>query len=303
MGDVDARAHAIGREQDGLATRQQLRTDARISPDSIRRRITAEVWTEDPPGVLNLGTHEPSWRQSARALLLAAGDGAVLSHGTAAHLHGLPDMDCPVTPDVLVSRTRHASVGNVRLHTTVSLPDLEVTVIGGLPVTSGSRTVVDCAPSQSDDWLQLSIGALVRSGRTSLTAVVESAAHRRGAAATGRVVRACAGLPPDIDRAESPLEVRGVIAVSRLGLPTPVLQYRVVLAGTRYRFDAAWPPQRVAVEFDSKAWHDTEHRSGLDAIKDGNAEAEGWEVVRLRHRDIVAPWKSERMHHLRGLLL
>lgn len=303
MGDVDARAHAIGRVQEGLATRRQLTTVATISPDSIRRRVLAGIWTEDLPGVIDLGTHEPSWRQSARALLLAAGNGAVLSHRTAAYLHGLPDIDRPASPDVLVPRRRHASVAGIRLHTTVSLPDAEIAMVDGLPVTSGSRTVVDCAPRQSNDWLQLAIAALVRSGRSSLAAMVVSAAHRRGAAATGRVVRACAGLPPDIDRAESPLEVRGVLALSRLGLPTPVLQHRVVLAGTRYRFDAAWPAQLVAAEFDSKAWHDTEIRSGLDAMKDGNAEAEGWEVVRLRHRDIVAPWKSERIHHLRDLLL
>lgn len=302
MGDVDVRAHAIGRTQLGLATRSQLRA-ALISHEATRRRLDDGVWTERIPGVIDLGTHEPGWWQSARALLLAAGDGAVLSHGTAAVLHGLPDVGRPASPDVLVRRGRHPAVGGVRLHTTVRLPDSEVGEVDGWPVTSGSRTVVDCAPRRDDDWLQLAIAHLVRAGGSSLTAMVESAALRAGAAATGRVVRACAGLPADIDRAESPLEVRGVIALSRLGLPTPVLQHRVTLNGQRYRLDAAWPPQRVAAEFDGKVWHDTELRSGLDALKDGNGAADGWEIVRLRHADVVAPWRSERIHHLRTLLL
>lgn len=302
MGDVDVRAHALGAEQRGLATSSQLR-GVGISDDSIRRRKHVGTWRERLPGVLDLGTHRRDWWQSAQALLLGAGEGAVLSHRTAAVLHGLPDVVRPAAPDVLVRRGRHAEVGGIRLHTTVRLAEEEVEDVDGWPVTSGSRTVVDCAPTQSDDWLQLSIAHLLRNGGTTLAKVVGSAALRVGAAATGRVVRACAGLPPNIDRTESPLEVRGVIALSRLGLPTPVLQHRVVLLGKRYRFDAAWPPQQVAAEFDSKAWHETESRSGADAVKDGSAKSEGWHVVRLRHADIVAPWRSEKIHRLRTLLL
>lgn len=301
MGDVDRRAHEIARSQLGLATRAQLR--AVISGDSITRRLATGTWQEWLPNVIDLGTHEAGWWQSARALLLGAGAGSVLSHETAAHLHGLPDVTRPRSPDVLVVRGRHAAVGGHRLHTTVRLPACEVEELDGWPVTSGSRAVVDCAPRRSDDWLQLAIARLLRQRRTTLTAVIDSAALRSGAAATARVVRACAGLPPGIDRTESPLEVRGVIALARLGLPTPVLQHRVVLRGDRYRFDAAWPPRRVAAEFDGAAWHDTEIRSGADAIRDGAAGAEGWEVVRFRHADVEAPWRSERVDRLRTLLL
>lgn len=302
MESVDARASRIGAGQLGLATTRQLRAEG-IHRDTIRRRLRSGRWRERLPGVVDLGTHEPDWWRSTQALLLAAGEGAVLSHGTAAHLHRLPDARRPSSPDVLVRRGRHASVGGVRLHTTVLLAPTEVVRVDGWPVTAGGRTVVDNAPKRSDDWLQLSIGQLLRRGATTLTDVVESAAARQGAVGTGRVIRACAGLPPDLDRTESPLEVRGVIEFARLGLPSPVLQHVVELEGRHYRFDAAWPRIRLAAEFDGKAWHDTELRSGADAVKDGCANRAGWEVVRVRDSDVRAPERSPKIRRLRALLL
>lgn len=302
MGHVDTRAHGIGSTQHGLATRRQLHGDG-ISYDTIRRRVDAGIWSERLPGVIDLGTHEATWWQSAQALLLAAGPEAVLSHETAAFLHDLPDVTRPASPDVLVQRGRHAAIDGVRLHTTVRLGEAEVTEIDGWPATAGGRTIVDCAPRRSDDWLQLSTGQLIRRGGTTLTEVVESAALRRGAPATGRVLRACAGLPPHLDRTESILEVRGVIALARIGLQPPALQHTVRLEGRWYRFDAAWPSLNVAVEFDSKAWHDTEIRSGADALKDGSAKREGWTVIRLRHRDVIDPSASPRIDRLRRSVL
>lgn len=302
MGHVDTRANAIGATQHGLATRRQLR-GVEIGYDTIRRRVVEAIWRERLPGVIDLGTHGETWWQSAQALLLAAGSGAVLSHDTAGFLHDLPDVRRPATPDVLVRRGRHPAIGEVRLHTTVRLGEEEVMEVDGWPVTAGGRTILDCAPHRSDDWLQLSIGQLVRRGVATLTEVVESAALRPGAAATGRVVRACAGLPANIERTESILEVRGVIALTRIGLQPPALQHWVRLAGSDYRFDAAWPSCKVAVEFDSKAWHDTEIRSGADALRDGNAERDGWVVIRLRQRDIADPAASPGINRLRRLVL
>lgn len=302
MPHVDTLAHRLGATQHGLATRRQLRT-ATISYDTIRRRLRDDVWRERLPGILDLGTHAPSWWQSAQALLLATAPEGLLSHETAAHLHGLPDVSRPGTPDVLVLRGRHPQVGDVRLHTTVRLREVERSEVDGWPVTAGGRTVVDCAPRRTDDWLQLSIGHLLRRGATTLTDVVESAALRPGAAATGRVLRACAGLPPNLDRTESLLEIRGAIVLARLGLTPPALQHRVRFMGHWYRLDAAWPARRVGAEFDGRAWHDTELRSGADAVKDGNAARAGWDIVRLRHADVIDPDNSSAITRLRALVL
>lgn len=302
MGRVDALANELARGQDGLVTRAQLPAVG-ISDRTIRRRLRSGEWRLRLPGVIDLGTHPPTWWQSARALLLAAGDDGVLSHDTAAVLHGLPDVRLPDVPDVLVPRGRHPAVAGHRLHTTVRMGADEVVEVDGRPATSAARTVVDCAPRRTDDWLQVTIGQLVRRRLTTVAAVVESAALRPGAAATGRVIRACAGLPPHLDHTESPLEVRGVITLARLGLQPPALQYCVRLRGRDYRFDAAWPALRVAVEFDSAAWHDTELRSGADAVKDGAADAERWVVVRLRERDLRHPSSSSEIARLRSLVL
>lgn len=67
-------------------------------------------------------------------------------------------------------------------------------------------------------------------------------------------------------------------------LPSPEREY-VFFPGRRWRFDFAWPEQKVAVEVDGGTWSGGRHTSGSGYDKDAEKLAEaailGWTVVRF----------------------
>ena len=70
------------------------------------------------------------------------------------------------------------------------------------------------------------------------------------------------------------------------GLPEPVPEYLFALGvGRRWRFDWAWPSQRVALEMEGGAWvPGAAHTWGRGFLKDidkyNRAQLDGWIVLR-----------------------
>ncbi|WP_152191489.1 type IV toxin-antitoxin system AbiEi family antitoxin domain-containing protein [Georgenia satyanarayanai] len=197
----------------------------------------------------------------ARARVAAAArrltGGAVLSHESAALVHGLWLLRAPDQVHVTQEyRPRRQSVALVR-HAG-ALPAEEVTEVDGRTVTSVERTIVDCAKKLhprdalvvADSGMRLLLqprrnrrdeGAdRMESLRARLLAMVEQGARH------GRV-RARAVLTHADPLSESPYEtVIRWIAVS-LGLPPPVLQARFDVRGRTYYTDLCW---EFAIEVD-----------------------------------------------------
>lgn len=69
-----------------------------------------------------------------------------------------------------------------------------------------------------------------------------------------------------------------------VGLPAPVREHRFHPV-RRWRFDYAWPEQRVALEVDGGVWTGGRHTRGAGFIKDmeklNAAVVAGWRVVRV----------------------
>ncbi len=69
-----------------------------------------------------------------------------------------------------------------------------------------------------------------------------------------------------------------------VGLPAPIREHRFH-AIRRWRFDYAWPEQRVALEVDGGVWTGGRHTRGAGFIKDmeklNTATVAGWRVVRV----------------------
>ena len=96
--------------------------------------------------------------------MLAYGDGAVLSHFSAAHAWQLRLSEAAVV-DVSVGCSGHVRRPGIRLHRRHSLSADDVTVLDGLPITTPARTVLDLA------------AAGLRGAK--LEAVVDVAVHER----------------------------------------------------------------------------------------------------------------------------
>lgn len=74
------------------------------------------------------------------------------------------------------------------------------------------------------------------------------------------------------------------IDLRAVGIPDPVLEYAFAQhLGRRWRFDLAWPGERLAVEIDGGTWTGGRHTTGRghesDSRKRNAAVLEGWRVL------------------------
>jgi predicted transcriptional regulator of viral defense system len=194
-------------------------------------------------------------RLAVRAAARRLAAGSVISHVSAAVLHGLPlwfaGGQFPAGGRVQVTRDRRSGARRsayLDLHATALEPD-EVTMVDGLLVTSVARTVVDLARVAAfDSAVVTADGALHRGLVTpdELAVALDRGSRRPGNSAARRVIAAADG------GSESPGETRSRLAIARGGLPAPVLQHEVRAAGRTWRVDFWWGGPGVVGEFDGR---------------------------------------------------
>jgi predicted transcriptional regulator of viral defense system len=100
------------------------------------------------------------------AAVLAVGPGAVLSHRSAAALHGIRESDGAVD----VTTTRRASTRGVVVHCVARLHASDVTARGAIPVTTLPRTLLDLAAILTPEQLGKLLRETDRLGRLDVAA-------------------------------------------------------------------------------------------------------------------------------------
>ncbi|MBV8952365.1 MAG: hypothetical protein JOZ99_15940, partial [Actinobacteria bacterium] len=93
---------------------------------------------------------------------------------------------------------------------------------------------------------------------------------------------------PDADLTESQREYLLLKALRAAGLPDPVLQHVVVDHAGEFvaRPDAAYPGQRIAVEYDSYLHHGGRAKYVRDLGRRNHLTALGWRVIHVTGRDL-----------------
>jgi hypothetical protein len=264
----------------------------------MRRRGT---WTSLQRGAYLVG--DPALGRRARHLLVLQATlaglrtPAVVSHASAAALHGLPLWNVPLNQVHVTRRPPARTDSDTRLRSHAArLPEEDVVRVGLVPVTSVARTVVDLArvlpfaPALSIADAALRHGGIAPED---LRRVLEAASGTRGTRAARRVVAAADG------RSESVGESRSRAIVIQSGLPLPDLQVEVRDAGGGLvgRCDFGWSDHRVLGEFDGRVKYGRLLRPGQtpgdvvfeekrreDALRD-----EGFGMVRWVWWDLDSP--------------
>jgi hypothetical protein len=161
----------------------------------------------------------------AGAARLNPGSGAVVSHSSAAVLHGLPVWGMAIDR-IHVTRPGSpgaSSTGSLHPHR-CQLTDPEVTTIDGVLVTTIARTVLDIARTAPLTQAIVVADAALHLELTTadeLRGVLDIARRRRAAGRAVTVVGFADG------RSESVGESRSRVLLAQLGLPEPDLQFRV----------------------------------------------------------------------------
>ncbi|HEX2102988.1 MAG TPA: hypothetical protein VHF51_05015 [Solirubrobacteraceae bacterium] len=244
---VDGHIAALAGRQYGVVTREQL-LELGLGRAAIGHRVACARLHRLHAGVFAVG-HRGLRREGWwLAAVLAAGPGAVLSHRSAAALWGI--WDDRATVDVTVERRCRRPW--IDAHRT-TLPEDEVTLERGIPVTTPARTLLDLAEQLAAHRLERAVHEAEYRRLTSplsLDALLTRHQGRRGTAALKAIVeRGKIGAT----MTKSELEARFLSMLDRHDLPRPLVNHRI----GRYEVDAIWPAQRLIVELDGRQAHAT----------------------------------------------
>lgn len=253
---------------DGLLTAGSLRS-AGLNEHAIDMLVQRGELRRLRRGWYALGTTwhavglDGKYRLFVRATAAAAERNLVLSHHSAAVLHGLPLIGpWPATVHALAPGARGGSSQRM-LTTHRAVADLNSTLIAGVAVTSLTRTLVDMAAGQSfltgvtmidhvlhreDERLAFEKSARVIGPvpitKVALLTELETVNPRTGRQAAERAIRFATGL--SANAGESLSRVR----FEELGFDVPELQVRFDVAGHTYFVDFFWRHMRKIGEFD-----------------------------------------------------
>jgi Transcriptional regulator, AbiEi antitoxin len=214
----------IAARQHGVVTTAQL-YGAGIDKDRVRRLIAAGWLHRIHRGVYAVGHPGLSTEGEWMAAVLACGEGAVLSHRSAAELWEMlkpPRGWIHVTVPTTSGRARRKGIV---LHRCPSLPAAATTREKNIPVTSPSRTIQD------------------------LRRVVSPGLRRKAIRQAEYLKLDLGGIPSDRTRSE--LERAFLRLCRRHGIPQPEVNARL----GPYTVDFLWRNQRLVVETDSYATH------------------------------------------------
>jgi very-short-patch-repair endonuclease len=233
-------------------------------------------------GVYVVGARRISRRGRWMAAVLACGDGAVLSHRSAARFWRLlPPANELVDVTCLKAEVERKGIAG---HRSPLRPD-EWLMRDGVPVTSPFRSIFDLAAVAGLREVERAFHeAEVRqlTDRVSLPMLLERYPGRRG----GKKLRVVleSRRPTTITRND--FEEAFVTLIDRFGLPRPRMNADLAIRERFFEIDALWERERVAVELDSRGIHDTRKKFESDRQRDRILVAEGWKTMRVTWRQL-----------------
>jgi very-short-patch-repair endonuclease len=265
--------------QHGVVTRAQLLAVG-LGAGAIHHRVEAFHLHRVYRGVYLVGHTAPTPLARETAALLACGRYGVLSHLASGCIWDF-SQDDPKAIDVTVTAGGRRSRKGIRIHHS-PLTAADVTVRRRLPLTTPERTLVDLAHRMPQAFMERAVEDARRRRlitRKSLSAALERAGRRPGAAALRALVRREGG--PAFTRSEA--EVRLVALIRRAGLPPP--EHNVQMAG--HEVDLLWREEALVVEIDGYAYHSGRAAFERDRARDADLMAAGLRVLRITWRQLT----------------
>ena len=258
---------SLARRQHGVVSRAQLAALG-LSRRAIEVRVRRRWLHRVHHGVYAVGHLALTRNSRFMAAVLAAGDGAALSHFSAAVLWRL--IEDPGGRIHVTAQARRRIKG-VAVH--VSPLQGERVRRHGIVVTTVGRTLTDLAD-------------VVTNRRTLERAFDEAeylgldwhgAAPVHGRRGTGLLTSVLAVHEPGTTRTLSELEEHFLAFCEKHNHPRP--EVNVSIEG--YLCDFVWREQRVIVETDGHRAHGTKRAHRRDRIKDADLQIAGWRVMRI----------------------
>jgi hypothetical protein len=272
-----------------------------MNDDDLRRLVAGRVLTRVRRNAYrDTAAHDVLSAEQRHAVAVRAAVAAhrvdvVVSHQSAAVLHGLPVWGAPLDVVHLTTRRRNAGrrSGLVHIHTAPVAPD-ELCLVDGIAATTPARTVFDVACSMRFEAAVVIADAALHAGLTSPEDLLVQIERGRGR--TGRPAARAAITFAD-GRSESVGESRSRVGMHVARVPVPDLQTEVCRSdgSVAGRPDFRWG--RLLGEFDGAVKYGRLVRPGETAgdavVREKRREDElrdlGFDMVRWGWADLGAP--------------
>jgi hypothetical protein len=275
---------SVADQQDGVFTRAQAKAEG-FSPYQIRRRVQDGVWTVLGPHVFHVTGRAPG--QRPRILAAALVTGGVVSHWSAATLHGIeapmPDEQARTGLHVTTSRPLHVNVEGVVEHR-LRVGKADVVQLGGVSVTSRTRTLIDLMASLGDrDAAQLLFWA-VQQGWMDRPTLEQWASIRPGWHGTPRLHRLSARLDTGA-HAVSERELHALLDAAGIAYEANVTIR--CSDGTAAIVDVLLEATRTIIEIDGRRYHSSPEVFQRDRRRQNALVNDGYTVLRFTWFDLI----------------
>ena len=275
--------HAIARlaeRQHGVVTWAQLRAIG-LGEGAIESRIARSYLHRVHRGVYRVGHTAPLPFAREMAAVLACGDFAALSHGTAAAVGWRFVPEDGTGLHVTVAGGGRRQRAGIRVHRS-PLGSTDVTRLQGVPVTSPTRTLLDLAATAPPLLLERALEdarrrRLVTTG--GLLAALERSPSRAGSPALRALLQHERG--PALTRSAAERKLVELVRLARL--PPP--EHNVAFGP--YELDVLWRAYGLAAEVDGFAYHGGRAAFERDRKRDADLQAAGLRVMRITWRQLV----------------
>src|SRR5687768_3647919 len=255
MDEIRSRVQAVAEQQHSMISVDQL-LDCGANHMWIKRAADRGHIVREGPSVYRMGGARKTFESRAMAAVLSARGPALVSHRSAAYLHGFERIAVPGFVELTVPRHRRPRRrAGVRVHESLAFDLAESARRDGIPVTGVARTILDCAPAFDkpirllDDALRQKIVTWEELWRCYLSHNVIG----RNVGPFRRILLERDGnTPPGGEFARRMADM-----LTAAGLPMPVFEHRVVVDGHEYYLDLAWPRWMLAIECNDAGSHDT----------------------------------------------
>ncbi len=252
----------------------------------VRRWIAAKRLFPLFPGVYSTSAGPHSFERRAAGACLAV-PGGVLSHSTAAFLHGIRRVPRELL-DLTIPPHRVGRLAEVHFHRSTDLSDYDVLEwIDGSRMTTPARCLFELASVLDGRALRSAIEDAKAKQLVTDAELAEVKARlcRRGRPGT-KLFREVVGDTDGVAPVDSHDELVLKRALEEVGL-APVARHPYVLPnGRQIRMDVALLHSRVDVEVDNSAHHTTALRVRSDKARDVQLVLAGWQPLRFDEDDI-----------------
>lgn len=282
-------AWRLAQRQHGVVARAQL-LGLGFGSKAIKHRVATGRLHPVATGIYAVGRPQLTEHGRWMVAVLACGEGAALSHRSAAALWGIA-AERPGQIDVSVRRHCYVRRSGIRVHARPALPAAEVTTRHGIPLTRPVQTFLDIATEMPRNQLERAVNEADKHDLIDPEALRSALDSHPGEPG----VRPLRDL---LDRhtfrlSDSDLEVLFRPIAAAAGLPPPLTKQIV----NGFEVDFHFPALGLVIETDGWRYHRTPAQQTRAALRDQTHTAAGLTPLRFSH------WQVKyEAHHVKAVL-